>query len=226
MGGQWPRTIRARLGACRYTIGRARYRFLVLEGRVMQGGRAASQCGPQCGRTMHARRFCNRYTIGYRSVSFYSTVGAGNAGRPVAASQCVPGWVRVVTPLGVLGIGGKSPYARHGRFPSSPQLNCAYSTSGESPRTMRYGRWRWSYILWAPRPEPLKNTFPRREGGRAYARSDEKRRNVPIMSAVHKKGTILKAVPSYLTALYVVSCRHSSSAPSGAPSPLGKVLLR
>ena len=64
MGGQWPRTIRARLGACRYTIGRARYRFLVLEGRVMQGGRAASQCGPQCGRTMHARRFCNRYTIG------------------------------------------------------------------------------------------------------------------------------------------------------------------
>ena len=182
MGGQWPRTIRARLGACRYTIGRARYRFLVLEGRVMQGGRAAS--------------------------------------------QCVPGWVRVVTPLGVLGIGGKSPHARHGRFPSSPQLNCAYSTSGESPRTMRYGRWRWSYILWAPRPEPLKNTFPRREGGRAYARSDEKRRNVPIMSAVHKKGTILKAVPSYLTALYVVSCRHSSSAPSGAPSPLGKVLLR
>ena len=98
MGGQWPRTIRARLGACRYTIGRARYRFLVLEGRVMQGGRAAS--------------------------------------------QCVPGWVRVVTPLGVLGIGGKSPHARHGRFPSSPQLNFAYSTSGESPRTMRYGRWR------------------------------------------------------------------------------------
>ena len=140
--------------------------------------------------------------------------------------QYVPGWVRVVTPLGVLGIGGKSPHARHGRFPSSPQLNCAYSASGESPRTMRYGRWRWSYILWAPRPEPLKNTFPRREGGRAYARSDEKRRNVPIMSAVHKKGTILKAVPSYLTALYVVSCRHSSSAPSGAPSPLGKVLLR
>ena len=80
MGGQWPRTIRARLGAYRYTIGRARYRFLVLEGRVMQGGRAASQCGPHCGRTMHARRFCNRYTIGYRSVSFYSTVGAGNAG--------------------------------------------------------------------------------------------------------------------------------------------------
>ena len=76
MGGQWPRTIRARLGAYRYTIGRARYRFLVLEGRVMQGGRVVSQCGPQCGRTMHARRFCNRYTIGYRSVSFYGTVEA------------------------------------------------------------------------------------------------------------------------------------------------------
>ena len=29
MGGQWPRTIRARLGACRYTIGRARYRWQV-----------------------------------------------------------------------------------------------------------------------------------------------------------------------------------------------------
>ena len=148
------------------------------------------------------------------SVSFSGTGGAGNAGRQGRQ------------PLGVLGIGGKSPHARHGRFPSSPQLNCAYSTSGESPRTMRYGRWRWSYILWATRPEPLKNTFPRREGGRAYARSDEDRRNVPIMSAVHKKGTILKAVPSYLTALYVVSCRHSSSAPSGAPSPRGKVLLR
>ena len=90
MGGQWPRKIRARLDAYRYTIGRARYRFLVLEGRVMQGGRVVSQCGPQCGRTMHARRFCNRYTIGYRSVSLYSTVGAGNAGRPVAADNTCP----------------------------------------------------------------------------------------------------------------------------------------
>ena len=182
MGGQWPPANACPAGCVSLHHWACSVSFLVLEGRVMQDGRAAS--------------------------------------------QCVPGWVRVVTPLGVLGIGGKSPHARHGRFPSSPQLNCAYSTSGESPRTMRYGRWRWSYILWAPRPEPLKNTFPRREGGRAYARSDEDRRNVPIMSAVHKKGTILKAVPSYLTALYVVSCRHSSSAPSGAPSPRGKVLLR
>ena len=29
MGGQWPRTIRARLGACRYTIRRALYRWQV-----------------------------------------------------------------------------------------------------------------------------------------------------------------------------------------------------
>ena len=99
MGGQWPRTIRARLGACRYTIGRARYRFLVLEGRVMQGGRAASQCGPQCGRTMRARRVCNRYTIGYRSVSFSGTGGGVMQGGR-AASQCGPGGSVIVTPLG------------------------------------------------------------------------------------------------------------------------------
>ena len=29
--------------------------------------------------------------------------------------------------------------------------------SGESPRTMRYERWRSSHILWAPRPELLRN---------------------------------------------------------------------
>ena len=52
--------------------------------------------------------------------------------------------------------------------------------------------------------------------------TDEDRRNVPIMNAVRKKGTISKAVPSYVTARCVVSCRRSSSAPFGGTFPPGE----
>ena len=68
----------------------------------------------------------------------------------------------------------------------------------------------------------LSNTFPRGEGGQAIARSDEDRRNVPITNAVRKKGTILKTVPSYSTALRVLRCRRSSSAPFGGTFPPGE----
>ena len=100
MGGQWPRTMRARLGVCRYTIG---YRSVSFYSTV-----GAGNAGRQGRQPMRARRVCNRYTIGHRSVSFFGTGG------------------------GVMQ-GGQSPHARHGRFPSSPQLNCAYSTGGQSP---------------------------------------------------------------------------------------------
>ena len=55
--------------------------------------------------------------------------------------------------------------------------------------------------------------------------TDEDRRNVSTINAVRKNGTILKPVPSYLTALRLVSCRRSSSAPPlGAPFPRGEGL--
>ena len=49
--------------------------------------------------------------------------------------------------------------------------------------------------------------------------TDEDRRSVSIMNVVRKKGTILKAVPSYLSAFRIRGCRRSSSAPFGGTFP-------
>ena len=46
--------------------------------------------------------------------------------------------------------------------------------------------------------------------------TDEERRYVPNLFAVHEKGTFGKAVRFDLTALRMVRCRHSSSAPACA----------
>ena len=106
------------------------------------------------------------------------------------------------------------------------------STGGQWPLTMRYGHWRLSHILWAPRPERLSKLgvdgvarsalgFPR---GEAVERSetDEEQRNVSITNAVRKKGTVFKSVPSDLTARYAERYRRSSSTPFGGTFPPGE----
>ena len=52
--------------------------------------------------------------------------------------------------------------------------------------------------------------------------TDEDWRNVTIMISFRKKGTILKAVPPYLSAFHMVRCRRSSSAPYGGTFPPGE----
>ena len=58
--------------------------------------------------------------------------------------------------------------------------------------------------------------------------TDEDRRNVPIMNAVRKEGTIWRAILSVFTAVRVIGCRRSSSdlAYARPPSPEGKAFPR